>query len=98
MKTKSNHIPRYIITAFSLGLLAVVLNACSTLSDSNGGAVAKQSGAELWANNCSSCHNYRDPGSYSDEQWEVASMHMRIRANLTGPDYRAIRDFLQSSN
>ncbi|MCF6312842.1 MAG: cytochrome c [Verrucomicrobiales bacterium] len=97
MNTQSNHTPRYVITAFSLALIAVVLNACSTLS-SDEEAVATQSGAELWANNCSSCHNYRDPGAYTDAQWDVASMHMRIRANLTGPDYRAIRDFLKSSN
>lgn len=98
--TSEGHSPRYIVAFLSLGLLAIGMSACSTLSDSDedGGAAITQSGAELWANNCSSCHNFRDPGSYSDAQWEVASLHMRIRANLTGPDYRAIKDFLQSSN
>ncbi len=105
MNAKSNHTseghsPRHIIAILSLGLLALGLSACSNLSESDGedSAAIQQSGAELWANNCSSCHNYRDPGAYTDAQWEVASLHMRIRANLTGPDYRAIKDFLQSSN
>ncbi|MFK5923559.1 MAG: cytochrome c [Verrucomicrobiota bacterium] len=97
--TSEQRTPRYVIAFLSLTALALTLSACSTLSSGDDdGAAMQPSGAELWANNCSSCHNYRDPGSYSDAQWEVASMHMRIRANLTGSDYRAIRDFLQSSN
>jgi mono/diheme cytochrome c family protein len=97
--TPENRSPRFVISFSCLALLVFCLAACSTLSKSGDDAVAIQpSGAELWANNCASCHNFRDPASYSDEQWEVASLHMRVRANLTGPDYRAIRDFLVSSN
>ena len=44
---------------------------------------AASSGAQLWAQNCGHCHNVRSPSSYSDAQWEVAVLHMRVRANLT---------------
>lgn len=104
MNAKLNHSsehrpPRYVIAFFSLALLVFSLAACSTLSDSGDDVATLQpGGAELWANNCASCHNFRDPAAYSDEQWEVASLHMRIRANLTDQDYRSIRDFLVSSN
>lgn len=59
---------------------------------------AGKSGAELWANNCVRCHNFRSPASYSDAQWEVAMMHMRVRANLTAEELKAILEFLKSGN
>ncbi len=105
MNANSDHLPenrslRNTLVFSGLSLLLFGLAACSTFSggDDDDTAAPLQSGAELWANNCASCHNFRDPSAYSDAQWEVASLHMRIRANLTGSDYRTIRDFLQSSN
>lgn len=56
------------------------------------------SGAELWAANCARCHNLRSPSEYSDANWEIAGLHMRIRANLTAEEHRAITDFLKSAN
>lgn len=55
-------------------------------------------GAELWAANCSRCHNLRPPQSFSNTQWETIVHHMRLRANLTGEEARAITEFLQASN
>jgi hypothetical protein len=55
-------------------------------------------GAELWAETCSRCHNIRPPEYYSDAQWDLIVHHMRIRANLTGPEAREIVKFLQASN
>jgi cytochrome c5 len=55
-------------------------------------------GAELWAENCSRCHNIRSPRSYSSAQWETIVHHMRLRANLTGDEARLITQFLQASN
>ena len=55
-------------------------------------------GAQLWADNCSRCHNIRPPQSYSDTQWEAVVMHMRLRANLTGTEQREITRFLQASH
>jgi len=57
-----------------------------------------QNSARLWAENCGNCHNLRSPSGYSDAQWEVATMHMRIRANLTAEETRKILDFLKQTN
>lgn len=85
-------------------LIAAVFAACSTTLphgiDSSVTAQESQQamGAELWANNCQRCHNFRDPSSLSDAQWEVVLMHMRIRANLTAEEHRSILEYLKSSN
>src|ERR1700750_338847 len=55
------------------------------------------SGEELWSNNCMRCHNIRPPTMYSNAQWDVIVHHMRIRANITGQEQRAIVEFLKSS-
>jgi nitrate/TMAO reductase-like tetraheme cytochrome c subunit len=54
------------------------------------------SGQELWSMNCQRCHNLRSPTMYSDAQWDVIVHHMRVRANITGAEQRAIADFLKS--
>jgi hypothetical protein len=38
----------------------------------------------------------RSPSSYNDAQWEVAMMHMRVRANLTPEEHKKILEFLKS--
>jgi len=55
-------------------------------------------GVQLWADNCARCHNMRPPESYSDAQWDVAVLHMRVRANLTADDANAIVKYLKSAN
>lgn len=59
---------------------------------------AQKGGAQLWAENCMRCHNMRSPESYSDAEWNVAMHHMRVRANLTEADYKAILQFLKAAN
>lgn len=60
---------------------------------------ASRSGAELWSQSCTFCHHYlRDPSYYSADQWEVILFHMRVRANLTAHEHRAILEFLKSAN
>jgi|ERR1044071_6201849 hypothetical protein len=56
------------------------------------------SGQELWSMNCQRCHNMRSPNMYNNAQWDVIVHHMRVRANLTGADARAIADFLKSGS
>ena len=68
----------------------------------SGGAVSSDSymglsGEELWSNNCLRCHNIRPPTMYSNAQWEVIVHHMRLRANITGQEQRAIVEFLKSA-
>ncbi|WP_288944969.1 cytochrome c [Marinobacter sp. SS8-8] len=55
-------------------------------------------GAQSWADNCSRCHNMRDPAELRDDVWEPSVIHMRIRAGLTGQEVRDITAFLQKSN
>jgi hypothetical protein len=55
------------------------------------------SGEELWSNNCLRCHNIRPPTMYTNAQWDVIVHHMRLRANITGQEQRAIVAFLKSA-
>ncbi len=55
-------------------------------------------GAKSWANNCSRCHNMRDPQDLRDDQWITTVFHMRVRAGLSGQQTRDILTFLQASN
>jgi hypothetical protein len=95
-----------MITVLSLVAVAL-LDGCgqagpktvTTAPADHGVAQATEaSGAQLWADNCSRCHNIRPLQSYSDAQWEAVVMHMRLRADLTGPEQRKITAFLQASN
>ena len=40
----------------------------------------------------------RSPGSYSNSQWEVALLHMRVRANLTAEEHKDILAFMKSAH
>jgi hypothetical protein len=72
-----------------------------TASDSAGAASSDSymglTGEELWSNNCLRCHNIRPPTMYGNVQWDVIVHHMRLRANITGQEQRAIVEFLKSS-
>jgi hypothetical protein len=77
-------------------------NADQTATTQSGGAVSSDSymglsGEELWSNNCLRCHNIRPPTMYSNAQWDVIVHHMRLRANITGQEQRAIVEFLKSA-
>ncbi len=55
-------------------------------------------GAKVWAENCSRCHNARDPADLRDDQWISTAFHMRMRAGLTGQQTRDVLTFMQDSN
>ena len=97
----------------NLALIALVLvafvgfgwNALAQPKEKNSSATAAESGPstelsgeELWTMNCQRCHNVRPPTMYSGAQWDVIVHHMRVRANITGEEQRAILEFLKSSN
>jgi hypothetical protein len=95
------------IVALSLAGLSFLLAGCSTPTATTGTAEQKPaaqksapglSGPVMWAQNCGHCHNVRSPNSYSDAQWEVVALHMRIRANLTAEEHRQILAFLKSAH
>ncbi len=61
-------------------------------------SIANKSGAQLWGENCNRCHNPPDPKTYSDDQWDAATEHMRQKAILTNTEINKIRVFLKSAN
>lgn len=90
------------ITLASVGLLNSPVSGKDVKSPATGKdakalASPGKSGAQMWAENCNRCHNVRAPQSYSPAQWDVAMLHMRVRANLTGEEARKILEFLKSS-
>ncbi len=62
------------------------------------GKEGTKGGAQIWGENCARCHNMRSPSAHSDKQWEVISLHMRARANLTAEETKKILEFLKSAN
>ena len=96
-------VPLSLILAGSLwDALAGPSRGSETPADASGGVKTESSGGlsgeELWSNNCQRCHNLRSPASQTPVQWQIIVHHMRVRANLTGSDARAIADFLKSAS
>ena len=71
----------------------VILNSCKTAA-----LIAAKPGAQLWAENCTRCHNTPPPSIYSDAQWEAVGEHMRYKANLTDQEVTKVVAFLKSAN
>lgn len=90
---------RQQMLGLSVLLLTMLISPASQardfLEDEKGDSLL---GAQVWANNCSRCHNMRDPQDLRDDQWITTVFHMRIRAGLTGQQTRDILEFLQTAN
>lgn len=84
-----------LTAALTLGTLAYPVTGLSDEGARQGDFVR---GAKAWANNCTRCHNVRDPKELRDDQWLTTMYHMRVRGGLTGQDTRDILTFLQKSN
>lgn len=84
------------ITISILSTISIIglIYGCSTTNKMN----TEKSGAQLWGENCIRCHNTPAPETFSDAEWDVAVMHMRIRANLTAFEAEKIADFLKTAN
>jgi len=91
-----------VLAGASWNLLAGSKASRETATESSSAATndssMQLSGQELWSMNCQRCHNMRSPVMYNNAQWDVIVHHMRVRANLTGADARAIADFLKSGS
>lgn len=83
-----------LLTVWILGSVLAVATPIAAEEREPAGKGAAQS----WSENCARCHNMRSPSSYSDAEWEVAMMHMRIRGNLTATEHKKILEFLKASN
>ncbi len=65
-------------------------------SAQNSDAVAE--GARVYGATCGRCHNPRSPLERTDRDWVTIVNHMRVRANLTGQQVKAVLAFLQAIN
>ena len=99
---------RALLAAFLLLFISTSVNlfagpnAKQKTATESSGAVSSDTymgltGEQLWSNNCLRCHNIRPPTMYGNAQWDVIVHHMRLRANITGQEQRAIVEFLKSS-
>lgn len=82
---------RTILIALVAALAAPVgLNAQSS--------AAIGQGAQVWAANCTRCHNARPSSERTDGQWLTIVLHMRARANLTRADADLVATYLKATN
>ena len=93
--------------ATAMAAFALLAAGCQTTQTEHVGQKAQakaeakdtgKGGGQLWAENCTRCHNNRSPSTYNDAEWDVAMHHMRIRANLTAEESKKILEFLKSAN
>jgi len=84
-----------IIISFLFGILVF---SSSITSCKTSAAISSKSGAQIWGENCIRCHSIASPDTFSDVEWDVAAMHMKIRANLTEEEAAKVVAFLQSAN
>jgi len=87
----------FAIAGFCWEALAGARKTSQSENAPNSAADMQPSGEELWTMNCQRCHNIRPATMYSNAQWDVIVHHMRVRANITGEEQRAIVEFLKSS-
>jgi len=73
---------------------AMIIGGCASSSKLS----SAKSGAQLWGENCIRCHNAPSPDTFSDQQWDVAVSHMRVRALITTEETDKIVEFLKSAN
>ena len=101
---------RIVVIVSVLLTIGVTIVACSSSkkvnTKSNTTAIAaveddfkiEKSGAQFWGETCNRCHLAPSPADYNDPDWEIISLHMRVRANLTENEITKIEDFLKSAN
>jgi mono/diheme cytochrome c family protein len=56
---------------------------------------AALTGGRVFQMHCAACHNARSLGERPFASYENAAVHMRVRANLTGEEYRKLIVFLR---
>jgi mono/diheme cytochrome c family protein len=86
----------FVVCGMAWTACAFFITACASPGGQSAGN--KPDGSRLWAQNCIRCHNSRSPTSYSEAQWGVTMLHMRIRAGLTVEQHRAILSFLEAAD
>ena len=114
MKTNSSYLLKTATTLLIAALLVALFltghvaaddkksgttsKSTATATESNAEQRQTKGASQLWSENCARCHNMRPPTTYSDAEWDIAMHHMRVRAQLTAEEYKAILEFLKSAN
>ena len=80
----------------TLGLLSLACPNRAAEGDSQKGPM--KSGAQLWAENCTMCHEVKPRISFSQEKSDAIKRHMREEADLSPEEQEAILGFLKSGN
>jgi len=79
---------------FAISIFAIsIMNGCKASEK-----ISSKSGAQIWGETCIRCHNTPSPETFSDVEWEVATRHMELRANLTPEEAQKVVEFLQAAN
>lgn len=91
MKLKINPL-RILFISLIVIFITIVIGCAADMT------VSDKPGALLWGENCGRCHNIRPPSSLTDSEWDVAVLHMRVRANLSEEEAEKIAAFLKAGN
>lgn len=81
-----------------LGAAALMLLAVPSQRAAAQDNEAVVEGARVYGAMCGRCHNPRSPLERDDRDWVTIVNHMRVRANMTGEQVRAVLAFLQATN
>jgi len=80
----------------TLGLMTLVCSNKAADADSQKSEL--KSGAELWAENCTMCHEVEPRSSFNPSQSDAIMRHMREEADLSPEEQEAILEYLKSGN
>jgi cytochrome c5 len=93
------NVEAFMLGALVLGTAATIIQAQEAPKPSQSNASTGDSksaesarGQEVFAENCSRCHNA--PQGFSPRITGTIARHMRVRAGLSDEDYKALRHFL----
>ena len=81
-------------TIWALGLMLLLPMAAEGQQDPE----KVGEGAQVYAANCTRCHNARSGTERTDAEWVPIVAHMRARGNLTKGQAEAVLAFLQATN
>ena len=82
-------------------MTGIIFNICSVSYAGklfSGLGTPPKSGPQLWADNCSRCHNYRPPTEFTPNQWDTIMLHMRIEGGLTGKEAKEILAYITDAS
>ena len=77
-----------------LGLLSMA--GSNRICEADSQVTEAKSGAELWEENCTMCHEIKPKISFTPEKLEAIRRHMQEKADLSPEEQGAVLKFLES--